>query len=224
MSKKEPKKEELTGAEHALSTSEAFIEKYQKQILIAVCAVVAIVLLVLAVNHFVIQPREARAESEMHRAQAHFANGAFQQALDGDGFETIGFRAIATEFRRTSSGNLASAYAGISYFRLGEYENAIHFLSRFRGRDSYLAVAVTGMIGDSYVQLGETQRAIRFFEKAGAMNNAVLSPIYLKKAGLAHESLGQYDRAIRNFQAIKNSFPMSLEAEDIERYIARVTR
>jgi hypothetical protein len=34
------KHDELENIEHALSTSEAFIEKYQKQILIAVAAIV----------------------------------------------------------------------------------------------------------------------------------------------------------------------------------------
>ena len=227
MSKNEPKKDELTGVagvEHAFSTSEAFIEKYLKQILIAVGAVVVLVILALAVRNFYIQPREVRAEREMHSAQMHFANGNFQQALDGDAFGTIGFRAIASEFRRTKSGNLAAAYAGISYFHLGEYQNAINFLSRFRGRDSHLGIAVIGLIGDSHVQLGDTQRAIRYFEQAANANNDVLSPIYLKKAGLAHESLGQMDRALRNFERIRDSFPMSQEAADIEKYIARVSR
>ena len=224
MSKKVNKKDEFANVEQAFSASEAFIEKYKKQLLIGVGAIVAIVIIVLAVNNFVIQPREARAEGEMFRAQVHFANGNFEQALNGDNFGTIGFREIARTYRMTPSGNLANAYAGISYFHLGEYENAIEFLSRFRRRDSYFSVAVVGLIGDSYVQLGEIQRAITFFEKAAGMRNAVMSPIYLKKAGLAHESLGQFDRAARNFQAIKDLYPMSQEAANIEKYIARVTR
>jgi tetratricopeptide (TPR) repeat protein len=224
MSKNLKKKDEFASVEQALSTSEAFIEKYQKQILIAVCAIVAIVLLALAARNFYFKPREVAAENEMYRAQVHFANGAFEQALNGDNFETIGFRAIATGFRMTSSGNLANAYAGISYYRLGDYENAIKFLSKFRGKDSYFSASVVGLIGDSYVQLGETQKAIGFFEKAANMKNDVMSPIYLKKAGLAYESLGQLDRAARSFQAIKDSYPRSQEAVDIEKYIARVTR
>ena len=224
MSKNVKKKDEFANVEQVLSTSEAFIEKYQKQILIAVCAIVAIVLLALAVRNFYIKPREVAAENEMYRAQVHFANGAFEQALNGDNFETIGFRAIAASYRMTSSGNLATAYAGISYFRLGDYQNAIKFLSKFRGRDAYLATSVIGLIGDSYVQLGEIQKAIGFFEKAAGAKNTVLSPIYLKKAGLAYESLGQMDKAARSFQAIKDLYPTSQEAADIEKYIARVTR
>jgi len=227
MSKNEPKKEELkgvAGVEVAISRSEAFIEKYLKQILIAVGVVVALVILALAVRNFYLEPREARAQNEMHRAELYFAHGAFQQALDGDAFGTIGFRAIANDFRRTKAGNLANAYAGISYFHLGDYQNAIKFLSKFRGRDTYLATAVIGLIGDSHVQLGDTPRAIRYFEQAANKNNEVLSPVYLKKAGLAHESLGQYDRALRSFERIRDSFPMSQEAADIEKYIARVSR
>jgi len=48
MSKKEEKKhDELVNVEHALTSTEAFIEKYQKQILMGVGAIVLVVLIVL---------------------------------------------------------------------------------------------------------------------------------------------------------------------------------
>jgi len=223
MSRNVKKKDEFATVEQALSTSEAFIEKNQKQILIAVGVVIAMVLLVLAVRNFYIKPRETAAENEMYRAQMFFANGNFERALNGDDFTTIGFRAIATDFRMTRSGNLAAAYAGISYFRLGDFHNAIKFLSRFNGKDSYLTASVIGLIGDSYVELGEVAKAIGYFERAANMKNDVMSPIFLKKAGLAHESLGNLTRAARAFQEIKDSYPNSQEAADIDKYIARVS-
>lgn len=224
MSRNVKKKDEFATVEQALGTSEAFIEKNQRQILIAVGVVVALVLLVLAVRNFYIQPRELAAENEMSRAQMYFANGNFERALNGDDFTTIGFRAIATDFRMTRSGNLAAAYAGISYFRLGDFHNAIKFLSRFNGKDSYLTASVIGLIGDSYVELGEVTKAIGYFERAANMKNDVMSPIFLKKAGLAHESLGNLTRAAASFQKVKDLYPNSQEAADIDKYIARVTQ
>ena len=223
MARNVKKKEEFATVEQALSTSEAFIEKYQRQILISVGIVIAMVLIILSVRNFYLQPRAIAAENEMHTAQMFFANGNFERALNGDDFTTIGFRAIASDFRMTPSGNLAAAYAGICYFRLGDFHNAIKFLSRFNGRDSYLAASVIGLIGDSYVELGEVSRAIGYFERAANMGNDIMSPIFLKKAGLAHESLGNLTRAARSFQKIKDSFPNSQEASDIDKYIARVS-
>lgn len=224
MSRNVKKKEEFATVEQALSTSEAFIEKNQRQILIGVGIIIAMVLIILSVRNFYLQPRAIAAENEMPAAQMYFANGNFERALNGDEFTTIGFRAIATDFRMTRSGNLAAAYAGISYFRLGDFNNAIKFLSRFNGRDSYLTASVIGLIGDSYVELGEVARAIGYFERAANMKNDVMSPIFLKKAGLAHESLGNLTRAAASFQRIKDLYPDSQEAADIDKYIARVTQ
>ncbi len=225
MSKKETKKkDEFENVENALTTSEMFIEKYQKQILIVLGAIVLIVLVVLAVRNFYIAPREITAENEIYKAQAYFDNGAFEEALNGDGAETMGFKEIVSEYGITPSGNLAAAYAGICYYKTGDYQNAIKYLNQFDGKDAYLSASVTGLIGDSYVELGETDKAVGFFEKVGEAKNAVMSPIYLKKAGLAYEVLGENSKAEKCYLKIKDSYPQSYEAQDIDKYIARVQK
>jgi len=220
---KHKKNDEFATVEQALSTSEAFIEKYQKQILIGVGIVVALVLVVLAVRNFYIKPHEIAAENEMYKAQTFFAAGLFEEALNGDNLECIGFKEIVSEYGMTPSGNLATAYAGICYYKLSDYNNAIKYLSQFDGSDIYLTTSVIGLIGDSYVELGEIQKAIGYFEKAGSLKNNVLSPIYLKKAGLAYESIGQAAKAAKCYNEIKDSYSTSQEASDIDKYIARVS-
>ena len=71
--KKDHKTDELESVEHVLSTSEAFIEKYQKQIIFSVATIVLVVLAILAFRNFYIQPREIAAETEMGKAQSFFA-------------------------------------------------------------------------------------------------------------------------------------------------------
>ncbi|MBN2766986.1 MAG: tetratricopeptide repeat protein [Paludibacteraceae bacterium] len=225
MSKKEEKKhDELENVEHALSTSEAFIEKYQKQLLMAVGAVVLVVLAVLAVKNFYLEPLETEAQNEMAKAQSVFATDSFNLALNGNNNDIIGFKEIASEYGLTASGNLATAYAGICYYKLGQYDNAIKSLSQFDGDDSYFNTSVIGLIGDSHVELGQTEKGIGYFEKAAAAKNNVLSPIYLKKAGIAYESLQKNDKALSFYTQIKDDYPRSQEAADIEKYIARVQK
>ena len=89
MASKKEKTDELESVEHVLSTSEAFIEKYQKQILFAVAVVVLLVLAVIAFRNFYIQPREIEAENEMGKAQSMFAVDSFKVALEGDGNNII---------------------------------------------------------------------------------------------------------------------------------------
>jgi len=225
MPNKETKKhDELENVERALTTSEAFIEKYQKQILIGVGAMVLIVLAVLSINNFYLEPREVAAENEMYKAQNYFSADSFKIALEGDGNEFIGFKEIVSEYGITGSGNLAAAYAGICYYKLGQYENAIKYLSQFDGEDTYFTASVIGLTGDSYVELGETSKAINYFEKAADLKNEVMSPVYLKKAGLVCESLKQPEEAEKYYTTIKEKYVKSPEAADIDKYIARVQK
>jgi tetratricopeptide (TPR) repeat protein len=143
----------------------------------------------------------------------------YSEALNGDEVNCIGFKEIVSDYGITASGNLASAYAGICYYKLGDYQNAVKYLSQFDGKDHYLTTSVVGLIGDCYAELGETQKALGYFEKAGSQKNAVLSPVYLKKAGLAYESLGEPAKAVKCYTEIKNAYPTSQEATDIDKYI-----
>lgn len=225
MSKKvNQKQDELESVEHVLTTSEAFIEKYQKQILIGVGLVTAIVLIALSVRNFYLEPREVAAQNEMYKSQAYFATDSFKVALEGNEPNSIGFKEISSEYGFTASGKLAFAYAGICYYRLGEYKNAIEYLSQYDSKDTYFTASVVGLIGDSYVELGETSKALDYFEKAADMDNAVMSPVYLKKAALAYESLSKPEDALELYTKIKDKYSKSPEAADIDKYIARVQK
>lgn len=225
MSKKEVKTHnELETVEHALTASEAFIEKNQKKILTGVSVVVLIVLGALSFHNFYLNPREIAAQNEMYKSQVFFAADSFRVALEGDGSQTIGFKGVASDYSITSSGNLASAYAGICYFKLGQYENAIEYLSKFNGKDDYFSASVEGLKGDCYVELNQTDKAINSFEKAADFKNDILSPVYLKKAAIVYESLSKPEEAEKNYTTIKEKYPKSPEAMDIEKYLARVQK
>ena len=225
MAKKEEKEHhELENVQHALTSTEAFIEKYQKQILTGVGIVILVVLVVMSFKNFYLDKREIAAENEMTKAQAAFATDSFRIALEGKGVQSIGFKEIASEYSITPSGKLASAYAGICYYKLGQYENAIKYLSQYSSDDNYFSVSVIGLTGDCYVNLNENSKAISYFEKAADKDNAVLSPVYLKKAGLIYESLTEPEKAEKAYTKIKEKYPKSSEASDIDKYIARVQK
>ena len=225
MSKKVGKKhDELVNVENALTSTEVFIEKYQKQLIYGVGTVVFVILIALLFHNYYLQPREVAAENEMYKSQGYFAKDSFRIALEGSGSESIGFKEIVSEYGITASGKLAAAYAGICYYKLGQYDNAVKYLSQFDGKDSYFAVSVIGLTGDCYVEMGETSKAISYFDKAGEKNNAVMSPIYLKKAGLVYESINQPEKAEKEYTKIKDNYPKSPEASDIDKYLARVQK
>ncbi len=216
------KQDELENVEHALTASEAFVEKYQKQLLYGLGIVSAIVVVFLAANNFYFKPRSVEAANEMFRSQQYFARDSFRLALEGDDFESIGFAEIATKYSFTSSANLAKAYAGICLFHLGEYEQAIVHLSSYDAKDEYFSVSVIGLIGDCYAESGNLKEAAKFFMRAADKNNDVLSPLYLKKAAAIFEAEGEYAKALKNYQTIKDNYPVSMESQDIDKYISRL--
>lgn len=214
--------DEFENVEHALTSSEAFIEKYQKQILYGLSAVALVVIAVLAINNFYVTPRQNAAANEMYKSQVYFAVDSFRVALQGDGLESIGFEEISSEYSMTPSGNLAKAYAGICYYHMGDYEQAIKFLSQYDGDDQYFSVSAVGLIGDCYAELNEPKNAIKFFSKAADAENDILTPYFLKKAAVLLELEGDKEKALKNYQTIKDTYPMSAEAQEVDKYIARL--
>jgi len=222
MSKKEEEKkqDELKNVENVLTVTEVFIEKHQKQILTGVGVVVLIVLAILSFKNFYLEPRENNAKASLYKAETLFAVDSFKVALEGTP-NIEGFKNIASHYSMTASGNLAYAYAGICYYKLGQYDNAIKYLSQYDGDDNYFAASVVGLIGDAYAEKGETSKAIDYFKKAAGFDNNVIAPFYLKKAGIVYESNNQQDKALDCYQTIKDKYPKSNEAADIDKYIAR---
>lgn len=206
-----------------VNKSEEFIEKNQKKILFGIGVFILIVLSILAFRNFYQVPRQEAAANALYKAQEFFAVDSFKVALEGDGVEVIGFKEIISKYGSTESGNLANAYAGISLYKLGQFEEAIKFLGNYDSGDTYFKSAIVGLIGDCYVELGNHDKAQDFYQKVINLKNEI-SPIYLKKSGVLYETDGKPEEAAKNYQEIKDNYPASNEAYDISKYISRVTK
>ncbi|MDR2470388.1 MAG: tetratricopeptide repeat protein [Tannerella sp.] len=215
------KKNELE-VDEIISRSGQFIEKNKNAILYGAIALVAVVGLIMAYHHAYVQPRALKATLAIYKGEQYFERDSFALALNGNGVDYDGFEAIIDQYGSTKAGNLAKAYAGICYYKLGDPQTAIKRLKSFSGNDTQIAPTIIGLIGDCYVSVGEVKEGIGYFEKAAAKaNNEIISPIYLKKAGIAYESLQQYKEAIRAYTDIKQKYNRSMDAMDIDKYITR---
>ncbi|MDR1937760.1 MAG: CDC27 family protein [Tannerellaceae bacterium] len=207
-----------------VSRSEQFIEKYQKKIIYGVGIVALLVGAILGIRYGYLIPREKEAAASLFKGELYFGRDSFALALHGNGADYPGFESIVGDYGITKSGNLAKAYAGICYFKLGESEKAIDLLKSYSGKDKMISPVVTGLIGDCYVNQGKVKEGIAYFEKAARQaNNEIISPTYLKKAGIAYESLLQYSDAVKAYTSIKEKYFNSEEASDIDKYITRAS-
>ena len=204
----------------ALSSSEQFIEKNQKAIMYGLGIIVLVVLAVLAYHNLYLKPKNENAQAAIYKGERYFQNRQDSLALFGDGNDYIGFDEIINQFSGTKTADLARAYAGISYSRIGDNEKALDYLKKFKGGDKLITPAISGAIGDVYMNLNQSEKAANIFTKAAKdANDNMLSPIFYKKAGLAYLHAQMYDNAIETFEMLKKKYLNSPEGQEADKYI-----
>lgn len=210
----------LENINETLSSSEQFIEKNQNAIMIGLGIVVVIVLAILAYHNLYLKPKNEKAQAAIFKGERYFQNQQDSLALFGDGNDYIGFEEVMNQYGGTKTADLARAYAGISYSRIGDNEKALDYLNKFNGGDELVTPAITGAIGDIYMNMGMDDKAINHFEKAAkAADDNMLSPIYYKKAGLAYIHSEKFDKAINTFEMIKTEYMNSPEGQEADKFI-----
>ena len=221
MSKKKETAKGIENVEKTLTKTEQFLEQNYKPLLYVLVGAVVLVGLFWLLKLYT-QKQNEEALSQMFMAEQYFGHDSLNLALNGDG-NNLGFIDIAKEYRSTKSGKLANFYAGACLVHLGQYEEAISYLSKYKLKDEVLAPQAKGLIGDAKVELGDFAAGIKNYLEAATMaDNAFHSPIYLMKAGMLHESQGNHAEALKLYQQIQEKYPESNEGRSIDKYIARV--
>ena len=212
----------VEGVEQALTRAEQFIETHQKQIIWVVCGILGIVVLFISFQRFYVDKKTEEAAAQMFPAEQYFEQEDWERALDGDG-NNLGFTDIISDYKFTPSANLSKYYAGICYLRLGEYEDAISYLGKFKSKDKILSSIALGGIGDAHAQLGDADKAVSFYKKAADnKKDDFTSPLYLLRAGILLEQEGNLIEAGKLYERIKTDYATSTEGRTIDKYIARV--
>ncbi|MBS5796340.1 MAG: hypothetical protein KH100_03365 [Dysgonomonas mossii] len=204
----------------AVAESERFIEKYQKQLLIGIGAIVVVVSAFLAYNYFIVGPKTTEAQVAMFRGEQYFRAGQDSLAVFGDKNGYVGFESIISDYGSTKAGKLAKLYAGICYANMGNYEKGLEYLKDYRGSDKIISQLANGAIGDCLDNLGKSDEAVSYYIKAAkGVDNASQSPMLYKKAGLIYRNQGNYDKVIEVFSIIKNQYMNSPLAIEADKYI-----
>jgi tetratricopeptide (TPR) repeat protein len=169
------------------------------------------------------KPREAKAADAMFLAEKYFAQDSSNLVLNGDGTGK-GVLYIIKEFGGTSAANLAKYYAGISYFRLGDFNKSLAYLKDFSTNAKQVQAVAYGTMGDAYAELKKNDEAIESYKKAGAHfpEDAGISSEYLYRAASLSEMNGKVDEAIAIYQEIKVKYPSSEKGMNADKYIYRL--
>lgn len=217
------KSEQLQENENFVTRFLSFFNKYQNIIYGVIIGILVVILAILAFNRFYIQKKNAEASAQIVQPVHWFIQGdtaSLKLALEGDG-ENDGFLDIASGYKITKTSNTANYYAGLTYLKLGQKEDALEYLKKFKKKEDVLWYACQATIGDIYDEQGDESKAISYYEKAAKGTDPYFTPIALFKLGQMYERKGDWKKALDAYQTIEKDFYAEYNKMSIAQYVER---
>ena len=201
----------------SLSKAESFVTKNNKKIVAAVVFIGAALISFFGV----------RSCNEKKTIEGQEAVTAIEQAylMSADSLSNAAALAdlenYINEYGKHAAG-IAVFEAGVAAFELKDYNKAIEHFSAYEGNDPIFNARALACIGDCYVELGDFQKAYENFASAVKAADNEFASEYAFKAGLVAEKLGNNENALAMYQTVKDQYPNTPRAMDIDKYISRV--
>ena len=231
MAKKQKKDEKPIELDVKLSKSEAFIEKHYKKILVVLGIIIVVVAgIFIYRNHRA--SVEEKAQSAIAQSQVLFMQDDFENALKGDGKNSMGLLKVIDQFSGTKTANLAKYYAGLCYYKTGKTDEAIKMLEDYDDAgDMLVSPSAKAALGNCYAAKGDKQKAVDLLLEAAKdadsrsenNENTSIAPIFMKQAAVIYEDMNQNDKALELYQNIKKRVNSPL-SEEMDAFIERLSK
>ncbi len=214
----------MTETNETLVKMQGFWGRFQKTITIALAVLVVVVGGWYGYSEYIVKPKEEKAADALFKAQQYFSMDSSNLVLNGDG-QSKGVLSIMKNFSGTKAANLCSYYAGVSYLKLGDFNNAVKYLKDFSTDAKQIQLLAYGCLGDAYSELNKKEEAITNYKKAASTfetdeNN---SAEYLFRAGLLEETSGKTKEAVNTYKELKEKFPKTDKGFQADKYINRLS-
>lgn len=209
--------------EQVIAKAQDFWTRYQKQITVVLAVIVLVIGGWFGYKNFIQKPKATKAYDVMFKAEEYYRRDSLQKALNGDGINW-GFVRVIKEYGGTDAGNLARFYAGDSYLRSGDFNNAVKYLEDFSSSSKQLQARAYKLLGDAYSELGKNDDAISNYRKAANhfTEDTHNSAEYLFFAAALSEKSGKNNEAIALYKEIKDRFPGTVAANESGKYLAKL--
>jgi len=190
--------------------AQTWIGENSKIIIIAATAIVFIIAATFLYNNSKLK-NESTASVELSKAVSAFQENDIPKALPL-------LNNIVENYGNTRSGKLATFYLANSFFKNGDYENALNnfkkFSSGFKGDDLIKSSAMAG-IAACYEQQGDYVKAAEQYVKtAKKFNKNFKAPAYLVKAARCYNLAQNSEKAIEILDQIIEQYPESKEKDE----------
>jgi tetratricopeptide (TPR) repeat protein len=203
--------------------AQSFYEENKQTITGSIIALVVVVVAVLGWNYYSEQ-QEQKAQALLGYAERYMANGEYEKALQGDATSfTVGFDQIINNYSMTDAANLATYYAAVSEYNLGNIEAAIDYMNQYEVPDGFLGV---GPISFHAVLLETMERnqeaAEKYLEASDWDLNESTTPYNLVQAAELYMMENNYTEAQKLVDRILNEYPNSNMATKAEHLKGRL--
>ncbi|MCB0700668.1 MAG: tetratricopeptide repeat protein [Chitinophagales bacterium] len=210
-----------SGEKNPLDNLTAYYEQNKKRVNTITTIVLAVVVAIVAYFNLYRAPRVEKAAASMAYAQRMFSIDSLDLALNGDA-QNPGFLKIMRKYSGTPSANLCNYYAGVIYLKKGDFNQAIKHLEDFNGSGTLVGNMAHGTLGDAYMETNKVKDGISEYEKAVSANDNVVAPLYYERLGVAYEMNNQPEKAKAAYKAIKEKYPRSMQAQNVDLNLARL--
>lgn len=216
-----------------VTRARGFWEKNSKPVIYIGSAIILLVGGWLVYKYMFKLPKEEKANDAVFVVQKYYSDfsnspdslkiSMANRVLNGDGGNSGALKFIS-KYDGTKAADLCHYYAGTAYLHLKQFDKAIKQLKDFDTDATQIQSRAYGMIGDAYAEQKKNNDALEYYKKAAEVNerDEFTSSEFLFRAGLFAETIGKKEDAIDLYKKIKNNYPLTDKAANINRYLARL--
>lgn len=209
-----------------LLQAESIWKKYQKLILGFVVGAVVVFGGWYAYNAFVVAPKEEKAAEAIYKVQEYFNQDSSNLVLNGDNATgTKGALYVIKTYSGTKAANLAHYYAGISYLKLKDFNNAIKYLKEFETGAKQIQMQAYTALGHAYAESGKKEDAVSYYKKAGSTFeiDEEATALNLSFAAGLLETMNKSSEALDIYKTIKQKYPNTTVGYTVDKFIYKLS-
>jgi len=203
---------------------QGFWQKNQRTILIALFAIVIAVGGWFGYKKFIKEPKELKASDALYGVQQFFGADSSTLVLNGDASNKGALYIIKT-YDGTKAANLAHYYAGVSYLKLKDFNNAIKYLKDFSTDAKEIQMNAYTALGHAYAEAGKKDDAVEAYKKAGSSFTEDIngSAENLALAAGLLQTMNKNKEALDIYREIKDKYPNTQKGYEADKFIYQLS-
>ena len=161
--------------------------------------------------YFYNQSNENKGQAMLIFPEQFFNASEYEKALHGDNTTfTPGYIDIINTFNGTEAANIARYFAAVAELRLGNNEEALAYISKYKPTKGIMGVGPISMHGVILENLGKFDEATAIYRKAANWDkNESTTPLYLYRAAHTAYKSGDFQLAENLSKEIIDQFANS---------------